>query len=100
MIKNCLWLGILAAVLTVTGCAWNSERLRPNYYVLEYREGNENPALRMSQPFPQSLEVLDAERNLFNMELTYIQTKGAVFRAMVNLYKSMGGGWDVELSEK
>lgn len=61
MIKNCLWLGILAAVLTVTGCAWNSERLRPNYYVLEYREGNENPALRMSQPFPQSLEVLDAE---------------------------------------
>jgi len=56
--------------------------------------------LRYENGYSSYLEVLDAERNLFNMELTYIQTKGAVFRAMVNLYKSMGGGWDVELSEK
>lgn len=56
--------------------------------------------LRYENGYSSYLEVLDAERNLFNMELTYIQTKGAVFRAMVNLYKSMGGGWDVELPEK
>jgi len=56
--------------------------------------------LRYENGYSSYLEVLDAERNLFNMELTYIQTKGAVFRAMVNLYKSMGGGWDVKHSEK
>lgn len=61
MNKKRLWLGILAVAMVVTGCAWNPERLRPNYYVLEYREGTENPALRMSRPFPKSLEVLDAE---------------------------------------
>jgi len=59
--KKRLWLGILAVAMVVTGCAWNPERLRPNYYVLEYREGTENPALRMSRSFPKSLEVLDAE---------------------------------------
>ena len=38
-------------------------------------------------------EVLDAERSLFNAELSYAQTQGVLFRALVNLYKSMGGGW-------
>jgi multidrug efflux system outer membrane protein len=39
------------------------------------------------------LEVLDAERSLFNTELQYTQTQGEVFNALVNIYKSMGGGW-------
>lgn len=39
------------------------------------------------------LEVLDAERSLFNTELDYTQTQGEVFNALVNIYKSMGGGW-------
>ncbi len=39
------------------------------------------------------LEVLDAERSLFNTELQYTQTQGELFNALVNIYKSMGGGW-------
>jgi outer membrane protein, multidrug efflux system len=42
------------------------------------------------------IEVLDAERSLFNSELSYAQTQGTLFQAMVNLYKAMGGGWVVE----
>ncbi len=61
MKKKLIHLLLFAALAALAGCAWNSERLRPNYYVLEYKEGTENPALRMSQPYAQSLEVLDAE---------------------------------------
>ena len=42
------------------------------------------------------IEVLDAERSLFDAELSYTQTKGTVFQALVNIYKTMGGGWIVE----
>ena len=49
--------------------------------------------LRYENGYTSYLEVLDAERSLFNAELAYTQTQGALFRALVNLYKSMGGGW-------
>ena len=39
------------------------------------------------------LEVLDAERSLFNAQLDYTLTQGSVFTALINIYKSMGGGW-------
>ena len=39
------------------------------------------------------LEVLDAERSLFNVELGYAQTQADLFGALVNVYKAMGGGW-------
>ena len=39
------------------------------------------------------LEVLDAERSLFNAQLDYTVTQGEVFTALINIYKSMGGGW-------
>ncbi len=63
MNKRIFWLPFLALVILATGCSWNAEKMRPNYYILEYREGSENPALRMSQPYPETLEVLDAEVN-------------------------------------
>ena len=49
--------------------------------------------LRYDNGYTSYLEVLDAERSLFNAELAYTQTQGVLFRALVNLYKSMGGGW-------
>ncbi len=49
--------------------------------------------LRYENGYTSYIEVLDAERSLFNAELSYIQTQAALFRALVNLYKSMGGGW-------
>ncbi|MCX5814542.1 MAG: efflux transporter outer membrane subunit [Proteobacteria bacterium] len=49
--------------------------------------------LRYENGYTSYLEVLDAERGLFNAELAYAQTQGVLFRALVNLYKSVGGGW-------
>jgi multidrug efflux system outer membrane protein len=42
------------------------------------------------------IEVLDAERSLFNAELAQAQTKGVYFQALVNLYNAIGGGWVLE----
>jgi len=56
--------------------------------------------LRFDQGYTSYIEVLDAERNLFNAELSRAQSKGVLFQALVNLYKAMGGGWTIESSEK
>jgi multidrug efflux system outer membrane protein len=39
------------------------------------------------------LEVLDAQRSLFNAELEEAQTLGSHFTSLVRLYKALGGGW-------
>ena len=49
--------------------------------------------LRYENGYSSNLEVLDAERNLFSIELNYVQTRGNLFHAMIDLYKAMGGGW-------
>lgn len=41
------------------------------------------------------LNVLDAERNLFEAELGLAETQGNSFLTFVNLYKALGGGWVV-----
>ena len=52
--------------------------------------------LRFDSGYTSYIEVLDAERSLFNAELSLAETKGVLFQALVNLYKAMGGGWVVE----
>jgi len=52
--------------------------------------------LRYDNGYTSYIEVLDAERSLFNAELQYAQTQGVLFQALVNLYKAVGGGWVVE----
>ncbi|TLN15754.1 efflux transporter outer membrane subunit, partial [bacterium] len=56
-----------------------------NYYRLAW--------LRYENGYTSYLEVLDAERSLFNARLSQTQTKGSLFQSVVNIYKSMGGGW-------
>jgi multidrug efflux system outer membrane protein len=52
--------------------------------------------LRFDNGYASYIEVLDAERSLFDVELGYIQTQGTLFQAIINLYKAMGGGWVTE----
>ena len=52
--------------------------------------------LRFDSGYTSYIEVLDAERSLFNAELFHAQTKGILFQALVNLYKAIGGGWVME----
>jgi multidrug efflux system outer membrane protein len=49
--------------------------------------------LKYEYGYVSYLEVLDAERSMFNVQLAYVRTQADLFRALVNLYKSMGGGW-------
>jgi outer membrane protein, multidrug efflux system len=56
--------------------------------------------LRYENGYTSYIEVLDAERSLFNGQLSYAQTQDALLRALVNLYKSMGGGWVVEADKQ
>jgi multidrug efflux system outer membrane protein len=49
--------------------------------------------LRYENGYTSYIEVLDAERNLFDNQVAYTQTQNNMFAALVNLYKAMGGGW-------
>jgi multidrug efflux system outer membrane protein len=42
------------------------------------------------------LEVLDTERSLFNAELAHSNTQERYLNAIVQLYRSLGGGWNPE----
>jgi multidrug efflux system outer membrane protein len=55
--------------------------------------------LRYDNGYTSFLEVLDAERSLFNAELAYAQNQGELYQALVNLYKAMGGGWVVRANQ-
>ena len=52
--------------------------------------------LRYDNGYSGYIEVLDAERGLFSAELDYTQAKGDTYFAMIDIYKSMGGGWVVD----
>jgi multidrug efflux system outer membrane protein len=52
--------------------------------------------LRYDNGYTSYLEVLDAERSLFNAQLEYTLSQGVLFRAAINIYKAMGGGWVTE----
>jgi len=55
--------------------------------------------LRYENGYTSYIEVLDAERSLFDAELSYTQTVGGHLQALINLYKALGGGW-VAVAEK
>jgi multidrug efflux system outer membrane protein len=52
--------------------------------------------LRYDNGYSGFLEVLDAERSLFDAELAYSQSQGDVFSSLISIYKAMGGGWVTE----
>jgi outer membrane protein, multidrug efflux system len=41
------------------------------------------------------LEVLDGQRSLFEAELTLAQARGNEYQSLVQLYRSLGGGWQI-----
>lgn len=49
--------------------------------------------LRYNEGYTSYLEVLDAERSLFNVEISFIGSQNSLFRSLIDIYKSMGGGW-------
>jgi multidrug efflux system outer membrane protein len=49
--------------------------------------------IRYENGYTSYIEVLDAERQLFDTQVAYTQTQNTMFASLVNLYKTMGGGW-------
>ena len=49
--------------------------------------------LKYDGGYTDYLTVLNAQQQLFPAEISYAQNLGQKFNALVNLYKSMGGGW-------
>lgn len=62
------------------------------------RQYAEIARMRYDNGYTDYLTVLDADRSLFNAELAYTQTQGALHQARISLYKALGGGW-VEQAE-
>jgi multidrug efflux system outer membrane protein len=56
--------------------------------------------LRYDNGYASYLEVLDAERSLFDSELSAARTRSEVLIGMINTYKAMGGGWVTLAEEK
>ncbi|HPF57316.1 MAG TPA: efflux transporter outer membrane subunit [Candidatus Competibacteraceae bacterium] len=55
--------------------------------------------LRYRNGYSDYLTVVDAERNLYTAQRQYVQDQGNLFIALVNLYKTMGGGWVKEAEQ-
>ena len=45
-------------------------------------------------------QVLDADRSLFNAQLSYVETQSSIFTSLINIYKAMGGGWVTEADKR
>ena len=55
--------------------------------------------LRYDNGYTDYLAVLDAERSLFNVELSATQTRADLHLALIGLYKALGGGWVAKAEE-
>src|SRR5271154_4729928 len=68
-------------------------RLRLEDSVADLQESVRLSNMRYSGGTTTYLEVLDGQRSLFSAELTLAQARGNEFQSLVQLYRSLGGGW-------
>lgn len=61
--------------------------------VATLRRGVELANERYENGYSDYLEVLDTERSLFSVELQLASARGDYQRALVNLYRALGGDW-------
>lgn len=69
------------------------QREQHQLLVAALRESNRLSTLRYKGGMDSYLQVLDAQRNLFQGELTLTQLRYQELDAVVQLYRSLGGGW-------
>lgn len=68
-------------------------RLRQQDTVADLQESVRLSNLRYTGGTTTFLEVLDGQRALFSAELTLAQARGNEYQSLVQLYRSLGGGW-------
>lgn len=52
--------------------------------------------IRYNEGYASYIEVLDAQRSLFDAQLQYVGVQSDVYTSLVNTYKAMGGGWIIQ----
>ena len=78
----------------LVGFRKTAEQLEQQELLVEaLRESNRLSLLRYQGGLDSYLQVLDAERNLFVGELVQAKLRRDVLLSIVQLYRSLGGGW-------
>lgn len=68
-------------------------RLRQEDTVSDLKESVRLSDMRYQGGTTTYLEVLDGQRSLYSAELTLAQARGDEYQSLVQLYRSLGGGW-------
>jgi multidrug efflux system outer membrane protein len=68
-------------------------RVRQQHTVADLQESVRLSNMRYKGGTTAYLEVLDGQRALFAAELTLAQARGDEYQSLVQLYRSLGGGW-------
>jgi multidrug efflux system outer membrane protein len=68
-------------------------RVRQEDTVADLQESVRLSNMRYTGGTTTYLEVLDGQRSLFSAELTLAQARGSEYQSLVQLYRSLGGGW-------
>jgi outer membrane protein, multidrug efflux system len=68
-------------------------RVRQEESVADLQESVHLSTLRYKGGTTTYLEVLDGQRSLYSAELTLAQARGNEYQGLVQLYRSLGGGW-------
>lgn len=77
-----------------------SEALRvQNEQVAALRAAREQVAKRYAAGYSSYFEVIDADRTLFDAELARVQAYRNTMNSLVQLYKALGGGWQLAAAE-
>ena len=59
------------------------------------QRSNDLSMLRYREGFSDYQRVLDAQQSLFTQQSRYVTNRGAAVLAVVDLYKALGGGWEI-----
>ena len=68
-------------------------RVRQEATVADLQESVRLSNMRYQGGTTTYLEVLDGQRSLYSAELTLAQSRGNEYQSLVQLYRSLGGGW-------
>ncbi len=72
---------------------YHQVRLRQEDTVADLQESVRLSNMRYKGGTTTYLEVLDGQRSLFSAELTLAEARGTEYQSLVQLYRSLGGGW-------
>jgi multidrug efflux system outer membrane protein len=70
-------------------------RIRQQDTVKDLQESVRLSDMRYKGGTTTYLEVLDGQRSLFSAELTLAEARGTEYQSLVQLYRALGGGWQL-----